>query len=78
MPELRPINVYDHGVLVGVDGYEQVSDEQLRQEEINRQMNDAHTAARAALANWANLTLAQKDSILKNLVRWALWKDGFL
>lgn len=42
------------------------------------EFNDIHVAAVNALQNWAALTMPQKDVILKNVVRWALWKDGRL
>lgn len=45
------------------------------QEAQDQSFNDIHVAALNALANWGSLSLAQKDTILKNLLRWALWKD---
>lgn len=32
MPETRPINVYENGVFIGIDGHFEVSDEQLQDE----------------------------------------------
>lgn len=55
-----------------------ISDEQLYQEQLAAEFNDAHEQAILALKNWSSLTVAQKDAILKNLVKWALWKDGWL
>ena len=78
MPETRYIRNFD------VDGNEleptpyEVSEEQLYQEQLGREFNDVHTQAILALKNWSSLTLAQKDTILKNLLRWALWKDEWL
>ena len=55
-----------------------ISDEQLYQEQLTLEFNDVHTQAILALKNWNSLTPAQKDTILKNLVKWALWKEGWL
>ena len=52
--------------------------EQVYQEQLAEEMNSAHAKAGLAYKNWANLTLAQKDAVFKNLVKWALWKDGWL
>lgn len=52
--------------------------ETLYQRQLALEMNSAHEQAIAAYKNWGSLTLAQKDTILKNLVKWALWKDGWL
>lgn len=68
-PEQRPINVYKDGMFVGVDGYIEVSDEQLYEEQLAKEMNDKHEQAILALKNWDSLTLAQKDIILKNLLK---------
>lgn len=78
MPEQRSINVYKDGVLIGVDGYIEVSDEQLYEEQLAAEMNAVHEQAILALKNWDSLTAAQKWVILKGLVKWALWKDGWL
>lgn len=43
-----------------------------------QEMNDTHVQLLNALAHWDNLTLAQKDAILKHLVRYRLWKEGQL
>jgi len=78
MPETRYIRHFDKdGNELEPTPYE-VSDEQLYQEQLAKKFNDMHTQAIAALKNWSSLTLAQKDTILKNLVKWALWKDGWL
>ena len=67
MPETRYIEEYDgKGNLVNKIPYE-ISDEQLE-----REFNDVHTQAILALNNWSSLTAKQKDTILKNLVKWAL------
>ena len=54
------------------------TDEELYQLQLVEEMNDVHEQAILALKNWASLTLAQKDTILKGLVKWALWKDEWL
>lgn len=53
----------------------ELSDEQLYQEQLAQEFNDVHDIAILALKNWGSLTLAQKDTILKNLLKWVLWKD---
>ena len=76
MPKTRYIEDYNKdGTLKEKIPYE-VSDEQLYQEQLDKEFNDAHKRAILALKNWSRLTLAQKDTILKNLIKWALWKDG--
>lgn len=56
----------------------EVTDGQLYQEQLGAEFNDAHNAAINALKNWGSLTLAQKDALLRGLVKWALWKDDWL
>ena len=87
MPETRIVST-----TYGIGGYDptlpnnniieqvtaEISDEQLYQEQLAEEFNNVHTQAILALKNWGSLTLAQKDTILKNLVKWALWKDGWL
>lgn len=78
MSETRYIKEYDRqGNVINQIPYE-VSDEELYQEELETQFNEVHETAILALKNWDTLTLAQKDTILKNLLKWALWKDGRL
>jgi len=77
MAEIRYVEVYANGVKVKEVPYV-VSDEVVAQENQAKEFNEIHLAAKQALANWDRLTLAQKDAILKNLLRWALWKDGWL
>jgi hypothetical protein len=78
MPVTRYIEEYDNqGNVINRVPY-QVSDEQLYQEQLEHEFNEVHTAAIAAYKNWDSLTLAQKDTILKNLVKYALWKEGRL
>ena len=78
MPETRYIDEYDNqGNVINRIPYE-VTDEQLYQEQLAAEMNAAHTQAIAAYKNWDSLTPKQKDAALKNLVKWALWKDGWL
>ncbi len=79
MPETRYVRVYEQGtgILLKEEPYE-VSDEQLYLEQLADEFNNVHTQAILALKNWGSLTLAQKDTILKGLVKWALWKDGWL
>jgi len=77
MPETRYIEEYENGELINRIPYE-VSDEELYQEQLAEEFNAVHEQAILALKNWGSLTLAQKDTILKNLIKWALWKDGWL
>ena len=77
MAEIRYVREYENGQLVNQIPYE-VSDEQLYQEQLAAEFNSAHEQAVLALKNWGSLTLARKDAILKGLIRWALWKDGWL
>lgn len=48
------------------------------QKQLAAEFNDIHVAAIKALKNWDSLTATQKDTLLKQLVKWALWKDGWL
>lgn len=66
-----------HGTLT-FDEPRPPTDEELYQEQLAGEMNAAHEQAILALKNWGSLTLAQKDTVLKGLVKWALWKDGHL
>jgi hypothetical protein len=66
-----------HGVLIFIDPIPK-TDEELYQGQLAQEFNDIHEKAILALQNWGSLTLAQKDTILKNLLKWALWKDGWL
>ena len=77
MSETRYVKVYEDGVLVAEEPYE-VSDEQVYEEQLAHEFNEVHETAILALKNWDSLTLAQKDTILKHLIKWALWKDGWL
>jgi len=78
MPETRYIDLYDpDGNLIGQEPYE-VSDEELRQEQLLAASNDRLHAALLAVAHWPSLSLAQKDTIVKNLVLYVLWKEGML
>lgn len=43
-----------------------------------QEFNDLHEAALNLLASWGTLTLAQKDTVLRNLLRWALYTEGRL
>jgi hypothetical protein len=56
----------------------QLTDEELYQAQLKVDMNEIHDTAILALVNWDSLTLAQKDIVLKNILKWALWKDGRL
>lgn len=56
----------------------EVSDEQLYQEQLEEEFNAVHKQAIQALKNWGSLSLKQKDTILRELVKLALWKDGWL
>lgn len=78
MPETRVYeNVYQDGELIESLSTE-VSDEQLYQESLTQEFNDIHVAAINAYKNWGSLTMAQKDTILKNLVKFELWKENWL
>ena len=48
------------------------------QDQLAAEFNEAHEQAIRAYKNWGSLTLTQKDAVLKGLVKWALWKDGWL
>lgn len=74
MPETRYIQEFKDGVLVQQIPYE-VSDEEIYQEQLRVEFNEVHDQAIIALDNWDSLTIAQKDLILKKLLKWALWKD---
>lgn len=67
-----------HGTLVFTDTPTPPTDEQLYQEQLTQEFNDKHTTAIQALNNWDSLTVSQKDTLLKNILKWALWKDGRL
>lgn len=54
------------------------ADEQAYQEQLEEEFNSIHEQAILALKNWDSLTLAQKDTILKNLLKWALYREGRL
>ena len=56
----------------------QLTPAELYQEQLAVDMNEIHDKAILALKNWDSLTLDQKDTVLKGLVKWALWKDGRL
>uniref|UniRef100_A0A6M3K909 Uncharacterized protein n=1 Tax=viral metagenome TaxID=1070528 RepID=A0A6M3K909_9ZZZZ len=78
MPETRYIREYTDGELSSEVPYE-VSDEQLRKEELDHQFNEVHAVVGLlAYNNWGSVTSAQKDTVLKNILGWALWKDGWL
>lgn len=67
-----------HGTLTFTNTAVPLTPEQLYQEQLVAEFNAAHEQAILAYKNWGSLTLAQKDAILKGLVKWALWKDGWL
>jgi len=69
--------VFTNGVEQEPEPYE-VSDEELYKEQLAHELNEVHEQAILAYKNWGGLTLAQKDAVLKGLVKWALWKDGWL
>ena len=78
MPEIRYIDEYDNqGNVINRIPYE-VSDEELYQEQLRKEMNDIHEKAILAYKNWGALDKTQKDTILKGLVKWALWQGGWL
>lgn len=52
--------------------------DELYQEALRAEFNDIHELAVLALANWDSLNLSQKDTILKHLLKWVLWKEGWL
>lgn len=68
----------DPGSIVEAHVPGQLLPEELYQEQLAVDMNEIHDTAILAYKNWDSLTLAQKDTILKGLVKWALWKDGRL
>jgi len=76
MPETRYIDQFQNGVRVRQVAYE-VSDDELAKEADEKEVRDELLAkGRAALTNWGSLTVAQKDRILKALLRYVLWKEG--
>lgn len=78
MPETRYIEVYDSdGNLVAREPYE-ISDAELTQEILDAHFNDIHTAALSLYADWDTVTLQQKDRILRELLGFILWKEGWL
>ena len=64
---IRYIDEYTDGVLTAHIPYE-VSDAELRLEEIDKEVNEANDNALVAYNSYANLTAAQKDKILKGLL----------
>lgn len=66
-----------HGTLTFVEPVPKTAEE-LYQEQLASEFNEIHERALLAYKNWSSLTLVQKDAILKNLVKWVLWKDGWL
>lgn len=79
MPEIREVEtVYDRQGNVVETVMGEISDEQLHQEALAQEFNDGHIAALAAVNNWSQVTTKQKDTLLKQLVRYALWKEGYL
>ncbi|MBA7693753.1 hypothetical protein ES703_102342 [subsurface metagenome] len=54
------------------------TEDELYQEQLRAEFNDVHELAVLALANWDSLNLSQKDTILKHLLKWVLWKEGWL
>lgn len=78
MPETRMIRHFDKdGNELEPTPYE-VSDEQLYQEQLAQEMNDIHEKAILALKNWDSLTAAQQKTILRNVIKYILWKEGYL
>jgi len=45
---------------------------------LQHHINDVHKQALNAWRNWRSLTLAQKDTIVKNLLWHALYQEGLL
>ena len=66
-----------HGTMIFSDPIPKTP-EQIYQEQLAAEMNNIHEQTILAYKNWGSLTKDQKDTILKNLVKWALWKDGWL
>jgi len=68
MPETRiETEAYSEGKLVETITRE-VSDEELAVEAIERVTREANDQALVAYQNWDNLTLAQKEKVLKGLL----------
>ena len=68
MTEIRYVKTYDsQGNLVDSQPYE-VSDQQLLEEQLSRELNENHLLALQAYQNWSSLTPPQKDKILKLLL----------
>lgn len=78
MVRMHRLETYDsQGTLLEVLE-EPYTPEEERVEDQAQEFNDIHAIALQALSNWSALSNPQKDIILKNLLRWALWKDGRL
>jgi len=77
-PNERGAAVYTNGEFMGYEDIVTLTEEELYQEQLEAEFNDVHDKAINALNNWGSLTSKQKDTILKNLVKWALWKGGWL
>jgi hypothetical protein len=77
MSETRYIEEYENCKLIRKIPYT-VPDEQVENENHGRDFLDFKQLARQALTNWATLTAAQKDAVLKNLLKYVLWHEGVL
>lgn len=78
MPQTRYIDVYDsQGKLIAQEPYT-VPDSDLVQEALRQHFNDIHVTALAWYTDWDSVTLQQKDRIIKELLGYVLWKEGWL
>jgi hypothetical protein len=77
MPETRYKRRYERDGIVSQVSYE-VTDEQLHQEALDAEFNDKSHQGLLAYNNWPNLTPTQKDTVLKNLLGFVLYREGML
>ncbi|KKM85337.1 hypothetical protein LCGC14_1290040 [marine sediment metagenome] len=78
MPRKHSTTTFDgQGNVVELQEWPYTPEEELEADQA-QEFNDYHIVILAALQNWATLPGVQKDVLLRNLLRWALWKDGRL
>jgi len=78
MPEIRYAELYDGaGKLIGRIPYE-VSDEKLRDEALKTEFNHKHLDWLEALESWGTTSAPEKWKIVNDMLRWILWRDGWL
>lgn len=78
MAEIRSVKVYQDGVFIGEEDYYEVSDEELHQEALAAEFNDKTHQGLLDYNDWDSLKPAKKDTVLKNLLGFILYKEGML